>query len=202
MPPFPLPPSPFPRAHGGAGRTRFHKDEPNPTLVEFLPTLLAGRAGERARVLVPLCGKTLDLAWLASQPGVREVYGTEGVNQALEDLRATSGLGADVTEMQSFDHTPLLPESASTSAINSRHYDKSDLALGALRRRLGVSRDAQHSLNGASSTGTFFKHFALWLLKVADKPVYVLEGDHFDLAHVGELDGKIDAVWDRGARNT
>jgi len=51
------------------GRTGFHRPEVNPWLVERLPALALG--GD-ARVLVPLCGKTLDLGWLADQ-GLRPV---------------------------------------------------------------------------------------------------------------------------------
>jgi thiopurine S-methyltransferase len=35
-------------------------------------------------VLVPLCGKTLDLCWLAAQPGVTQVVGVELVRQAVD----------------------------------------------------------------------------------------------------------------------
>src|SRR5690625_3981549 len=46
------------------GRTGFHRDAPMPLLVQHWPALhLAGGS----RVLVPLCGKTLDMPWLAEQ---------------------------------------------------------------------------------------------------------------------------------------
>ncbi len=46
------------------GRTGFHRDAPMPLLVQHWPALeLAGNG----RVLVPLCGKTLDMPWLAGQ---------------------------------------------------------------------------------------------------------------------------------------
>ncbi|HEY4582952.1 MAG TPA: thiopurine S-methyltransferase [Lysobacter sp.] len=45
------------------GRIGFHQDRPTPLLVEFWPSL--GVAG--GRVFVPLCGKSLDMAWLAAQ---------------------------------------------------------------------------------------------------------------------------------------
>jgi len=46
------------------GRIEFHRDEVNPRLREGLPAL--GLAAG-ARVLVPLCGKSLDLGWFADQ---------------------------------------------------------------------------------------------------------------------------------------
>lgn len=48
----------------------FHEGKPNRHLQRFWPTLGAGR-----RVLVPLCGKSADLAWLAEQG--HEVVGVE-----------------------------------------------------------------------------------------------------------------------------
>ncbi len=35
------------------------------------------------RIFVPLCGKTVDMAFLASHPGVQEVVGIDGVRKAL-----------------------------------------------------------------------------------------------------------------------
>ncbi|MCB5160864.1 thiopurine S-methyltransferase [Marinomonas algarum] len=44
------------------GRIGFHKDDVNPKLMTFWPMLPKG-----SRVLVPLCGKSNDLIWLAEQ---------------------------------------------------------------------------------------------------------------------------------------
>ena len=38
------------------------------------------------RVFVPLCGKTVDMAYLAQQPTVQEVVGLDGIRAALEDF--------------------------------------------------------------------------------------------------------------------
>ena len=46
------------------GRIGFHQDRPTPLLVEHWTSL--GLA-QGSRVFVPLCGKSLDMAWLASQ---------------------------------------------------------------------------------------------------------------------------------------
>ena len=51
------------------GETGWHQTEVEPGLVEHFPK------GAARRVLVPLCGKTLDLQWLASQG--HEVVGVE-----------------------------------------------------------------------------------------------------------------------------
>lgn len=46
------------------GQTGFHLGHPNPRLVQHHAAL---GAGPGSRVLVPMCGKSLDLAWLLSQ---------------------------------------------------------------------------------------------------------------------------------------
>lgn len=38
------------------------------------------------RVFVPLCGKTLDMTYLANQPSVTEVVGVDGIQQALDEF--------------------------------------------------------------------------------------------------------------------
>ncbi|WP_425641486.1 thiopurine S-methyltransferase [Marinomonas gallaica] len=45
-----------------AGRIGFHRDEVNPWLIQYWPQI-----GRGAKVLVPLCGKSADLLWLANQ---------------------------------------------------------------------------------------------------------------------------------------
>lgn len=50
--------------HWQDGQTGFHQDEVMPLLQKHWPAL---QLPAHARVLVPLCGKTLDLHWLAAQ---------------------------------------------------------------------------------------------------------------------------------------
>jgi thiopurine S-methyltransferase len=61
-----------------AGQIGFHAPEVNPHLVRHAARL-CGSAGP-TRVLLPLCGKSVDLTWLASQG--HEVVGVEFVEQA------------------------------------------------------------------------------------------------------------------------
>lgn len=69
----------------------FHESDVNPLLVKHLPAL--GLAGG-ARVLLPLCGKTLDIHWLLDQ-GYR-VVGVElsrlAIEQLFEELGATPAI--------------------------------------------------------------------------------------------------------------
>jgi thiopurine S-methyltransferase len=57
-----------------AGQTGFHLDRVNPRLVEHWPRVCAG-APAPGRVLVPLCGKSLDLGWLRARG--HQVVGVE-----------------------------------------------------------------------------------------------------------------------------
>ena len=65
----------------------FHQTTPNPLLMRFWPTLAAG-----ARVLVPLCGKSLDMSWLAANGHEvlgerRHVLDTDGDGEARRYLQ-------------------------------------------------------------------------------------------------------------------
>lgn len=55
-----------------AGQTAFHEGKPNSHLQQWWPTLALAPG---SRVLVPLCGKSADLSWLAGQG--HEVVGVE-----------------------------------------------------------------------------------------------------------------------------
>jgi thiopurine S-methyltransferase len=67
------------------GRLGFHKPDVNDSLVKHWQELAGGDSP--LAVLVPLCGKTHDLAWLANQRGV-SVVGVEFVKQAVDEFVA------------------------------------------------------------------------------------------------------------------
>ena len=73
----------------------FHLPEVNPYLQRHWPQLAEG-----AKVLVPLCGKSLDLMWLASQ-GLR-VLGVELSEQAVEAFFSEQGLVPRTTRRGGF----------------------------------------------------------------------------------------------------
>ncbi|TLF45953.1 thiopurine S-methyltransferase [Halomonas urmiana] len=72
------------------GRIGFHRDHPHPALIRHWPALKV-RAG--TKVLVPLCGKSLDMRWLANRD--YPVLGIELAETAIEQFVA-EGRG-DVT---------------------------------------------------------------------------------------------------------
>jgi thiopurine S-methyltransferase len=43
-------------------------------------------ASEPKTIFVPLCGKTIDMAYLATHPGVKEVVGVDGIREALVEF--------------------------------------------------------------------------------------------------------------------
>jgi hypothetical protein len=70
------------------GRTAFHRERPHPDLVAYHDVTL----GDARRVLVPLCGRTPDLAFLAERHD--EVVGVEFVPEAVELYAEQHGLVA------------------------------------------------------------------------------------------------------------
>lgn len=65
------------------GETGWHRDDVHPELTSHWPAL---GLPPRSRVLVPLCGASLDMAWLAGQG--HEVIGVELSQSALEQFLA------------------------------------------------------------------------------------------------------------------
>lgn len=76
----------------------FHQAQPSPYLQRNWPAL--GLAAG-SRVLVPLCGKSLDLAWLAAQG--HRVLGIELSPRAVEAFFTEHGLDAQVSRQGAFE---------------------------------------------------------------------------------------------------
>ena len=68
-------------------RIGFHLKEVNPFLMRFYDQLLHQNPN---RVFVPLCGKTLDLCWLATK--TKKVIGVELVSKAVQDFFAENNI--------------------------------------------------------------------------------------------------------------
>ncbi len=75
----------------------FHLNEVNPYLLRHWSCLCLARG---ARVLVPLCGKSIDMAWLVDQGFA--VLGVELSERAVEDFFAEQGLVAEVSDRGPF----------------------------------------------------------------------------------------------------
>jgi len=72
----------------------FHRSEAHPLLAKHLPAL---ELEQDSRVFLPLCGKTLDIAWLLGQ-GYR-VAGAELSELAIQQLFAELGVEPAVSEL-------------------------------------------------------------------------------------------------------
>ena len=77
----------------------FHLPEANPLLVKHLPSL---NLNQGARIFLPLCGKTLDIAWLLSQ-GYR-VAGAELSVIAIEALFNSLNLTPTISTVAEITH--------------------------------------------------------------------------------------------------
>lgn len=80
------------------GRIGFHQDRPTPLLVEHWTSL--GLA-QGSRVFVPLCGKSLDMAWLASQG--HRVLGVELSAMAVRAFYDEHGLAPSIEQHSAGD---------------------------------------------------------------------------------------------------
>ena len=74
----------------------FHEDQANHLLVEYLSELTLAEGG---RIFLPLCGKTLDIAWLLSK-GYR-VAGSELNKLAVEQLFTELGVEPNISKLGS-----------------------------------------------------------------------------------------------------
>lgn len=77
----------------------FHKSEANPSLVKHFQALALEQG---SRVFLPLCGKTLDIAWLLAN-GYR-VTGAELAQTAIEQLFAELGVKPKIVEADQVKH--------------------------------------------------------------------------------------------------
>jgi len=77
----------------------FHENEFNPQLLKYLAVLALPKG---SRVLVPLCGKTLDIAWLLAQ-GYR-VAGIELSELAVEQLFMQLNIQPKITDLGQLKH--------------------------------------------------------------------------------------------------
>ncbi|MFK0312759.1 thiopurine S-methyltransferase [Pseudomonas sp. NPDC090233] len=76
----------------------FHRTDVNPFLLAHWPKL---ELAQGSRVLVPLCGKSLDMAWLAARS--HRVLGVELSRRAVEDFFQEQGLEAQVSHQGAFE---------------------------------------------------------------------------------------------------
>ncbi|MFV8819533.1 thiopurine S-methyltransferase [Haliea sp. E17] len=111
-------------AKWSSGELGFHLDAPNPLLLRLFPQV-APPPG--ARVLVPLCGKSLDIAWLLGagyrvvavelvESAVQQLFAALAIDPEIDDsaaLRCYRAQGLDIFVGDIFELTP-----AATGAVD------------------------------------------------------------------------------------
>ncbi|CAH1254892.1 TPMT [Branchiostoma lanceolatum] len=79
----------------GKGHTGFHKSDVSGSLQTYIGELTGGRS--EVRVLLPLCGKTLDIKWLLDQG--HTVVGVEFAQQPVEELFQENNMTPTVSDV-------------------------------------------------------------------------------------------------------
>jgi thiopurine S-methyltransferase len=77
----------------------FHESDANPALVKHIKKLSLAKG---SRIFIPLCGKTLDIAWLLSK-GYR-VAGAELSKKAIEELFTGLGVKPKISASDEVNH--------------------------------------------------------------------------------------------------
>ncbi len=190
------------------GQIGFHQSETNDFLARLGEQVLGETPG---RVLVPLCGKTLDMVHLANTADA--VIGVEFVEQAVQEFFAERGLVAkvDATPPVRYESGPYTLFAADFFSINTEHtgeinsvFDRASIvALDADTR----ARYAQHlaSLLSAGATVlliTFDYNQSFMAgppFAVPDEEVHALFETNFTIEHLETIDALNDEMRSRGA---
>ncbi|WP_267284273.1 hypothetical protein [Psychrobacter sp. Sarcosine-02u-2] len=85
------------------GRIGFHKSDVNPQLIEYFSELAVPISGQ---VLVPLCGKSVDMVWLAHAG--YDVVGVELVETAVQAFFVEQKVIPTITEFKSVTDNAIL----------------------------------------------------------------------------------------------
>lgn len=83
------------------GATGFHKTTIHPLLEQHVGTMINGRSN--IRIFVPLCGKALDMKWLAAEG--HTVIGVDVAKQALEEFFAEHNIQYSIETASGVDGT-------------------------------------------------------------------------------------------------
>jgi len=78
-------------------QTGFHLDQVNPYLIEFWPSL---NLQKNSQVFVPLCGKSLDMVWLANNS--HSILGIECSEKAIGEFFQSQSLAPEVQSIENY----------------------------------------------------------------------------------------------------
>ncbi|SHL86501.1 thiopurine S-methyltransferase [Phytopseudomonas punonensis] len=172
-----------------ANQIGFHAKQVNPLLQRHWPALACG---PESAVLIPLCGKSLDIAWLASRG--HKVIGVELAEVAVAAFFAEQGVRPLITEEGAFKvyrHERVKLLCGDFFALEARHlqdctlfYDRAALiALPAEMRERYVGH--LHSVLPSGSKG---------LLVTLDYDQALMDGPPFSVSDA-EVQGWSGKVW-------
>ncbi|MEC7121076.1 MAG: thiopurine S-methyltransferase [Pseudomonadota bacterium] len=104
--------------------TGFHQSSTHPWLVEFFQHLSDDPSNQNrpSKVFVPLCGKSLDMVWLAGQGC--SVVGVELAESAVQAFFAEQQLSADLhtaDQLTAYQHDPFTLWQGDFFALNPAH---------------------------------------------------------------------------------
>jgi len=154
----------FWHARWRTGQIGFHQSSPNPLLERWWPTL-GVPAGDR--VYVPLCGKSLDMVWLAvrghqvvgselSAVAAQDFFGAHGANSLVESIGPFQRHRGGAFEILEGDALQLTPELLGPVQAA---YDRAGLvALPPALRRVYAKKFAELLPAGAHSLLIAFEY--------------------------------------------
>jgi thiopurine S-methyltransferase len=113
------------------GRIAFHKTDVHTSLRTYCDDyLLDGIIGGGARILIPLCGKTIDMVYLTQKRPVSEVIGIDGIPKAIEEfIQEHPDLNIVVPETQD-QVTTMTTTTTDITSIKKYKGDKISLYVG------------------------------------------------------------------------
>ncbi len=164
------------------GQTGWHEADGNAALKKFWPALAAG-----SRVLVPLCGKSSDLAWLAGEG--YEVTGVELSEIAARAFFEENDLQFETSAANGFNWYRN-PEAGIAIACGN-YFDFSDQPFDALYDRASlVAIPAKKRPEYIQKTKSLLKPTAVQLLVTLEYEQEKIEGPPFSV-----LPDEVQAYW-------
>ncbi|KTD76339.1 thiopurine S-methyltransferase [Legionella waltersii] len=196
------------------GRLPFHKDEVNEDLVRFFPLL---NMPPNSRVLVPLCGKSVDMLWLVQQG--YQVIGIELVEKAVHEFAAEHSI--DFKQERLGHTTRYFTDNLDVLVADIFTMDKSLIAPvdGIYDRGALVALPGQLRPNYADICMSWLKPNASILLKTLEYDQRLMEGPPYSVSseevkqlyrgstHIGLLKNQVrdplstDHLFQRGVQN-
>ncbi|MGY9072817.1 MAG: thiopurine S-methyltransferase [Acidimicrobiales bacterium] len=191
-----------------AGQIGFHQPDVNSFLGKYAEQVWGPDA--LGRVYVPLCGKSLDMVFLAKNAG--EVVGVEFVEQAVEEFFAEQGLTPDVesepiTRYQSENYTLFVGDffaitEAHTGPIDAVFDRASLVALESDTRTRYADHMRSLLVEGTKTLLITFDYDAAEMngppFPVSTEEVQRLYDNGFDIEHLETRDSLTDAFKSRG----